>query len=1854
MIRNAWHIAGGEGWCANTANLRVLVTHADGSQSVEAVEDDLGLSLPKDAYEVLKRLRAQGVDAVSVTSAASATFGDGKANGAPCAARAAARAAAPRPPRPPRPPRRPRGRATLFAYLDDDGSGDVDYEEFLAHLRGPMSQRRKDLVARAFQVLDADGSGVIECQDVVDKFDASQHPDVKQGKKSPDEVTRAEFDHYYHNVSCSIDDDDYFELVIRNAWHIPGGEGWCANTANLRVLVTHADGSQSVEMVEDDLGLSLPEDALEVLKRLRAQGVDAVAVTSAAGQTFTDDGAKQASWAKKYALAPLAPSRRRAAPRAGDDPRRGQVRGGPGPPPGDDGPRRRPRDGRPRARASARRSGARRSTRWRRVPLGLRDALPAGTQGVVDALRRHLKDTVFTFFDADRSAALDYAEFVACVRGPLSDRAAALVLAFDTLDVENAGAVSPGALAERFDAQAHPDGYYANLGAFETSETRFDALVGGVWHVSPSAAGGARARGGAAAAARARVRVTLANGHQKTHDLVDDGTLRDASGALDEREAVRRLQLVGVNGDRGLGGSARGDRAGAGARRARSLAAVERGLASPDYARALARPRTAPASPAPSNPFAPRPKSALDRIADAKLKTTLADNVAPMGPTSAPQTSGDGAAGAGVQLVAKRVAAELRKRGPRGFVALKRHLAAAADPGGYLTLAAFKSAIRDASVSVATDGELRRVFESVDGDSSGNATVGACVAALRLPHMSLPRANLVEVAFKRLDADGDGRVPPSKLAAIFDASQHPEVLAGRVSAQHAYDDFLASFDVKESACGEPYVGSDEFFDYHRCVSAAVGDDAYFKLLVRNVWRLEGVQSDEAMRDGEAFLTVVARRTDGRSSVEKLPASLHIAPDDSDALCAALRDHCGVSASSAFGVVDAGPTGVGDDGYGFVAGAALQRGGAADVAAKGAANVAAAAELISRKFEDRPRGRKMIGGAASRGGRRRFTGQPVVDVLKKGLDPGVKAIASRLHQDFVLSRGARGLVAFERRLRAKAAAVGGASSRHLTLEELSSVLREVDAHLSSAELRTLFATCDSDGDGTVDFADFVTLVRPPLSARRLALVQQAWVRAFGPDVAVVPPERVAAAFDAASHPEVLAGRQSANRAFSEFLDTFDVPEHKAASLAEFVTYHVNVGAAVSNDDYFDALVTRAGAKRTPDRVSASAGARFGDAYGVADALKAHDVGRLGARSHEAAAGIERLLYDLRTQLAAHGARGIVGLARKFRIVDDDGSKSINSLEFHKALKELGMASLTDSEQRLLFDHFDRDGSRSIDYEEFLRAVRPPMNGRRKDMARRAFAILDADGSGAIEPSEIASRYDASKHPDVLAGKSSAEDVYREFLETFDVGGDLDGKVTAQEFENYYENVSCSVDDDDYFELMMRNAWHIPGGDGWCGNSANLRVLVTRSDGSQAVECVEDDLGLSLPRDEKEILRRLRAQGVDAVAIEGSGGAKRSSAQKSASPKTFRGVVASRAAGGGTQQTDAYARSSGKKMQAGHGGMFGSQINIGETDAPPSPPAAHKKRSPNDVFHSVLGADMQEKPAPAYGPGASSPRAADGSLSRTLKKFDGQAVLKSVRAKLRFLGCRGIAGIARKFKIADDDNSGGISPVEFHKCMAETGLRLATDDVDALFALFDGDANGAISYDEFLLAVRGPMASRRVGLVDKAFGVLDRDKSGVVDVEDLVDAFDTSQHPEVIAGAKSSNEVLQEFLDTFEVGGEKDGKVTRGEFHNYYANVSASVDDDDYFELMIRNAWHIPGGEGWCANSANLHVLVTHQDGHQSVQMIEDDLGLDFTDTPHVLRKLQAQGIDAIDVRLYGAAGATKPKKNNTFRTTFTIE
>jgi Ca2+-binding EF-hand superfamily protein len=84
-----------------------------------------------------------------------------------------------------------------------------------------------------------------------------------------------------------------------------------------------------------------------------------------------------------------------------------------------------------------------------------------------------------------------------------------------------------------------------------------------------------------------------------------------------------------------------------------------------------------------------------------------------------------------------------------------------------------------------------------------------------------------------------------------------------------------------------------------------------------------------------------------------------------------------------------------------------------------------------------------------------------------------------------------------------------------------------------------------------------------------------------------------------------------------------------------------------------------------------------------------------------------MEQFRSKLAARGARGLVGLARQFKIADDDNSKDLDVYEFKKAVRDFRV-NLQDSDSERLFKIFDRDRSGKIDYDEFLRGVRGEMN------------------------------------------------------------------------------------------------------------------------------------------------------------------------------------------------------------------------------------------------------------------------------------------------------------------------------------------------------------------------------------------------------------------------------------------------------------------------------------------------------------------------------------------------------------------
>lgn len=193
-------------------------------------------------------------------------------------------------------------------------------------------------------------------------------------------------------------------------------------------------------------------------------------------------------------------------------------------------------------------------------------------------------------------------------------------------------------------------------------------------------------------------------------------------------------------------------------------------------------------------------------------------------------------------------------------------------------------------------------------------------------------------------------------------------------------------------------------------------------------------------------------------------------------------------------------------------------------------------------------------------------------------------------------------------------------------------------------------------------------------------------------------------------------------------------------------------------------------------------------------------------------MKAIIARIKERLVSRGIRGITTIGRSFRIMDDNRSQTLDINEFKKAANDYRFG-LNDEEVELAFKAFDRKDTGVIDYEEFLRTVRGNMNDFRRKLCLQAFKIMDKDGSGCLTIDDIKGTYNAKFHPEVKSGKKTEDEVFLEFLETFEAtydqlsGLQKDGKITVDEWMEYYENVSMSIDDDPYFELMMNNCWRM---------------------------------------------------------------------------------------------------------------------------------------------------------------------------------------------------------------------------------------------------------------------------------------------------------------------------------------------------------------------------------------------------------------------------------------------------------------
>ena len=143
------------------------------------------------------------------------------------------------------------------------------------------------------------------------------------------------------------------------------------------------------------------------------------------------------------------------------------------------------------------------------------------------------------------------------------------------------------------------------------------------------------------------------------------------------------------------------------------------------------------------------------------------------------------------------------------------------------------------------------------------------------------------------------------------------------------------------------------------------------------------------------------------------------------------------------------------------------------------------------------------------------------------------------------------------------------------EEFNVGLRENGVDLTQEESDALLHYFDRDGDGHINFDEFLVGIRGKLNERREAIVMKAFLK-FDKDCSgSITAEDLADVYRVDMHPKYISGEKTKEEILLEFLENFgDRNKDGVISKDECKEYYAAVSSNIDNDDHFILLMRNA--------------------------------------------------------------------------------------------------------------------------------------------------------------------------------------------------------------------------------------------------------------------------------------------------------------------------------------------------------------------------------------------------------------------------------------------------------------------------------------------------------------------------------------------------------------------------------------------------------------------------------------------------------------------------------------------------------
>jgi Ca2+-binding EF-hand superfamily protein len=431
-------------------------------------------------------------------------------------------------------------------------------------------------------------------------------------------------------------------------------------------------------------------------------------------------------------------------------------------------------------------------------------------------------------------------------------------------------------------------------------------------------------------------------------------------------------------------------------------------------------------------------------------------------------------------------------------------------------------------------------------------------------------------------------------------------------------------------------------------------------------------------------------------------------------------------------------------------------------------------------------------------------------------------------------------------------------KELSYSDFAEVIYNTKVIISDDEIKELFSDfCEGDKKNkTINYEIFLNKLIIELNPRRENIVKVAFDKLDVENCGIINLSEIKSFFNSKNCPLVSSGLMSEEEFYNSFIESFQTHHNlyrsakiKKVNFNEFNDYYKYLSITI-NDDYLFEETVKSSWKLSKDSTAfigpkdnvkeiignptlekpnneevkntyKSAKKCFPQKnkvipFGVDEkptdySNQLHPKGELNGIK---LSKTDDIISLFRKKIIARGIRGIMSLRRTFVLLDENKSNKLKKKQFHKFLEDYRYNIPTNLENKL-FDIFDIKKNESIDYNVFISKIFGTMNDFRKQIVQKVFQKLDKDNKGIIDYDIIRESYNADKHPEVLNGKRTKQEILARFIDMFEYHFNLLNKnknkegATKEEFEEFYNYISPFIDNDKYFENMMSRVWGLDG-------------------------------------------------------------------------------------------------------------------------------------------------------------------------------------------------------------------------------------------------------------------------------------------------------------------------------------------------------------------------------------------------------------------------------------------------------------